>query len=250
MSPPRVLEEVRHAVQEGYRDLIFRDEHMDSPKGRLEEICRLLRRNGNRDTPGWACNLRADGADAELLASMKAAGCHTVKIGVETGDPRLRALAGKPIPDETYLQVFRYARSLGLRTHAHFLLGIPGETAESIRTTVRFARRLRPTTATFGILTPFPGVPLFDEMKNSSWRSSCHRATDGFHSNAGPLPWTDGLTADELSRELRKVYREFYLHPASWGSLLPGSLNPKGLLDRARAGLEVLAFSFSDRRGG
>ena len=253
MSPHRVVEEVRHAAREGYRDLIFRDEHVDSPPGRLEEICRLFRRERTVGFPGWTCNIRANGVDAELLASMKSAGCHTIKIGVETGDSVLRANAGKPIPDETYLRVFREARALGIRAHAHFLLGVPGETAGTIRKTVLFARRLRPSSVTFGILTPFPGVPLFEETGKRSNPISRLRAVDGFHSAAVPLPWTEGLSADDLARELRHAYRGFYFHPSSWSSMFPGILTGilsfRGAKNRVLAGMNVFAFSLSARRG-
>lgn len=244
MSPRRVLEEVRHAAKEEYRDIIFRDEHMDSPPGRLEEICRLLRGNGKREIPGWACNIRADGVDAPLLASMKAAGCHTIKVGVETGNSRLRANAGKPIPDETYLNVFREVRSLGIRAHAHFLLGLPGESAATIRETIRFARRLRPSSATFGILTPFPGVALHRKTGGMDMAPG-HGALEGFHSRALPLPWTEGLNAADLERSVRMAYRSFYLHPAVWPGLLAGVLSPASLIRKIRAGAQAAVFSLS-----
>lgn len=249
MSPHRVVEEVHHAIREGYRDLIFRDEHVDSPPGRLEEICRLLREDMTSLSPGWACNLRADGVDSGLLASMKAAGCHTIKVGVETGDFLLRAKAGKPIPDETYLRVFREARSLGIRAHAHFLIGVPGETAGTIRSTVRFAGRLRPASATFGILTPFPGVPLAEDTGKPVDRLSRGDAVDGFHSCAVSLPWTGGLSADDLEKAVRKAYRVFYLRPASLMSAIAGMLSRRGASNRIRAGIGVFAFFLSTRHG-
>lgn len=244
MSPARTVEEVRHAVRQGYAETFFRDEHLDSPPGRIEEICRLLGTSGLSPLPGWTCNIRADGVDGETLAAMKAAGCHTIKVGVETGDDALRARAGKPIPGETYLRVFRKAAALGIRAHAHFVLGLPGETSATIDETVRFARRLKPASATFGILTPFPGVPLAAET-GSGEPAPRGGGADGFHARASTSPPADALPAAELDGAVRRAYRRFYLHPASWPGLVSGSLPLSALLRRTRAGAGALAFSLS-----
>ncbi|RMG87447.1 MAG: radical SAM protein, partial [Candidatus Dadabacteria bacterium] len=154
-SAGRVVDEMSALARAGVRRIFFRDEEFGRDEERVAAICEEILRRGVKVS--WICSLRADSAGGETLRLMRRAGCRMVRIGVESGSQRTLDRAAKGITLDDVRRTFRACRDAGLRTHAHFILGLPGETDSDIRKTVRFALELRPTYATFGWFYPFPG---------------------------------------------------------------------------------------------
>ena len=120
--------------------------------------------------------------DKESMLAMKQAGCHMIKLGVETGNDHILRNYRKGTTVAQCRKVFADAHSVGLETHAHIVLGGPGESAETLGRTIAFVKELAPTTASFGLLTPYPGSELFDGV-------AAHHPeiTDGTDSNMDNL---------------------------------------------------------------
>jgi radical SAM superfamily enzyme YgiQ (UPF0313 family) len=161
----------------------------------------------------WIANGRVDMIDKEAMTIMKQAGCHMIKFGVESGSDEILRNYKKEINTEQTLKAFAMAREAGLDTHAHIVFGGPGETVETIKQTIAFAKKLRASTASFGILTPYPGAELFDrvaigypEIRDGSASNMDNLHTQGFFSES-----ICGISGGELSRYIVKAYRSFYL---------------------------------------
>src|SRR5208337_5113931 len=106
----------------------------------------------------WIANARVNMVDKDSLQLMRRAGCHLVKFGVETGSAAMLDNYKKGTTPDQAREALRLARTAGLDPHAHIVFGGPGETPETIEQTIRFVLELNPTTASFGILTPYPGT--------------------------------------------------------------------------------------------
>jgi radical SAM superfamily enzyme YgiQ (UPF0313 family) len=163
----------------------------------------------------WICSARIGSVDLEMLKMMKRAGCHMVRFGVESGVQKLLNNIKKGIALEQTRQTFRWAHKLGIDTHAHMMIGLPGESKGTLQTTIKFVKEIDPTVVTFGILTAYPGTPLFSELKKEH-----PEIGDGTQANLNRLhtrsfynEYFTNLTQSELEAYIRKVYRSFYMRP-------------------------------------
>jgi anaerobic magnesium-protoporphyrin IX monomethyl ester cyclase len=95
---------------------------------------------------------------------MKSAGCKTIWFGVESGSPRILEKINKGVTLEQTERAFKLCRDEGIQTACSFLLGIPGETVEDMKTSFKFARKLDPDFIRWNIYIAVPGSPLYDEV--------------------------------------------------------------------------------------
>ena len=151
----------------------------------------------------------------------------------------------KGITLEQTRDAFRWTHDLALDTHAHVMLGMPGETKETLRRTIGFVKEIRPTTASFGICTPYPGTPLFEEVarRDQSIRDGSAADLGRLHSRSFLNEHFTQLEGPELERSVRAAYRGFYLRPGYLWQRLGAIGDRRGLRSAMIAGLNVVAFS-------
>ena len=243
-----VLEEMRQIKNLGYREIFFRDETFSAYKGRNYQIFEGMKKEGLEFS--WIANGRVDWIDRESMEAMKDAGCHMLKFGVETGSSEMLKRYNKGTTLEQAEETFRNAREVGLDTHAHIIFGGPGETLETIAMTRKFVRKIRPSTVTFGILTPFPGTEIFEmvaaeypEIRDGSESTMENLHTEGFYSEA-----LSELNSTQLSAEIVKAYREFYLRPGYIAGSLIGIRSFEELTFKAIGGYSVLQFALTGQK--
>jgi len=214
MSAKRVLEEIREVVKLGYKEIFFRDEIFTVSKDRVKEICDTIVKE--KINISWICSSRINTLDKEMMAIMKKAGCHMIRLGVESGVQQLLNNVKKGIKIEQTEQVLKWAHEVGLDTHAHMMIGIPGETERTIEQTIKFILKIDPTIVTFGILTPYPGTQLFLELKKHHPELGDGTAMDlsKLHTHAFYNEYFTELSASQLQKYIRQVYRKFYLRPS------------------------------------
>ncbi len=205
-SPDRVVDEIQHVV-EGLEIpyIIFRDLTLTASKQHILGICDGIRRRGVRVT--WRCFSCTDTVDAQLLRAMKAAGCHQISYGMESGDQRVLDASGKGTDLEQSRRAVRMTREAGIEVCCDFMLGMYGDDAASVRRTVDFALELNPDYAQFQVAVP---------VATTRFHGQCHPDDDG-------SPGADGarwfqldqehpvLPSDLLNREIKRAYRSFYL---------------------------------------
>lgn len=200
-SSAYVVEELRYLRALGYAEVFFRDDLFFA--GKVGELCEAMIRADLRLV--WSCNHRVDTLDEPTLRLMHRAGCHTIKFGVESGDDTVLASLGKPVHVRAE-QAFEQCRRIGIRTHAHLMIGLPGETRTQMEQTVRLLHRLSPYSFTMGMFTPHPGSAFHNRL-----------SADGFTVGGD---WKDrvrgnpsAVSDDELDALLRRTYLSFYLAP-------------------------------------
>ncbi|OHB73716.1 MAG: hypothetical protein A2V70_00320 [Planctomycetes bacterium RBG_13_63_9] len=154
--------EVEIAVgQFGARNVYFIDLEFTASRELAEGICRYIL--DQRIRVRWCCQTRADQVDEPLLRLMRQAGCRLVHFGVETGSPRIAELTRKNISLQQQRDGVAMAKRMGMETLCFFLLGHPGETDEEMHETIRLARELDPTYASFHRVAPYQGAALYQQ---------------------------------------------------------------------------------------
>lgn len=218
-SADYMVNEVKYFYEHGIREVYFRDDTFFIHKKRDKEFCRRLIAEGIDIS--WIGNARVSQIDKEMMEVAAAAGCHVIKIGVESGSQKVLDRIRKGYKVEQAYDVFRWAKETGIDTHAHVMLGNPGDTVDTINRTIEFVLELEPTTATFGICTPYPGTPLYDEVKarypeigdklfgTTSDFARLHKEGEFNH------VYCDA-PREFLESSVQRAYRKFYLRPKYW----------------------------------
>ena len=112
----------------------------------------------------WQCLARVDRVSPALLEQMYLAGCREIHYGVESGNQSILQGINKGISLDTVRQAISWTKQAGIMTKGYFMVGLPGDTEETIRQTIEFALDLDLDDAMFSVTTPFPGTRLWQEL--------------------------------------------------------------------------------------
>jgi len=209
-SAENVVDELEECVNKyGIDEVYFDDDSMALDRERMLEICRLIVERGVKFE--WISQCRVDSMDEEVLRAMKKAGCRYIRFGVESGSPRMLKLMKKGITTEKAMEAFRLARKVGIRTQAFFLFGLPGETEETVRETIEFAKKIKPGSAQFAVAIPHPGTELFKTTTEKGWIR--YDNWEDFSSCLGMIE-TPEFPLDAAEKARVRAYKKFYFRPA------------------------------------
>ena len=165
----------------------------------------------------WTCETRVNLVDKELLHHIKQAGCYSIAYGIESGSPEILKTLDKGISLEQVEEAVRLSQEAGLQTIGYFMIGSPGESPETIRQTIQFAKKLNLDFVQFSITTPFPKTKLYDlyldgrKGEDIHWENFVYAGTDG---QVAPVFENSQLSWSDLNDWVKKGYKEFYLRPS------------------------------------
>jgi radical SAM superfamily enzyme YgiQ (UPF0313 family) len=190
------------------------DDSFNINRQRVLDICQALVSEGLNHIPWIMINgIRANLADEEVLGAMKQAGCIRVAFGVESGNQDiLDAVVDKQLSLNQIRSAFAAARVVGMETIGFFIVGLPGETEETIDDTIRFACELDPVVANFSIATPFPGTEMYETVKSGGRLLADTWDDFVFFEGKARFEMPD-LPAELVERKWKEAYRRFYLRP-------------------------------------
>jgi radical SAM superfamily enzyme YgiQ (UPF0313 family) len=215
-SPERVIEEIDLLYNRwGVRGIKFSDVEFCASTSRVEKICELLLPKGYKDLR-WRAVTHAKSVNPKLLRLMRSAGCVNIYYGVESGDERMLRVMNKKATPEEIRETFRRTWAAGIKPEASFLLGVPGETEESAKTTIRFALSIKPFLATFHVFVPYPGIPM--ESQIEAITSESLDDWDVYQLRVGKS-YCD-MPAERLEALSKEAYRKFYLRAGKIAGLL------------------------------
>ncbi len=159
-SPNNVVDEIEHLVKDlGIQYILFRDPMFSLRQDRVLGICNEIRRRGL--ALKWKCETRPDCLNEETIRAMAAAGCDGINFGVESAEVEIQANAGrKPIAREKIIQMTALCRKHGIKTFCFFIIGLPGDTIQTVLETIGFAIRLRANWVQFNAASPLIGTKL------------------------------------------------------------------------------------------
>lgn len=208
-SVKNIIKELKFVKSLGIKGFYLNDETFTLDKERLKKLMKAMIKE--KFNFGWACNARTDTVDKEILDLMKKAGCTCIFYGVESGNQKIIDYYKKNIKLEDALKAFKLTKKAGIETMAHFILGAPEESLDTINDTVKFAKTLNPDLASFNILTAYPGTELFDDLKKKGFIEITDWSLVDQSIKANLR--TQFLTARELELAAKNAYRKFYYRP-------------------------------------
>jgi anaerobic magnesium-protoporphyrin IX monomethyl ester cyclase len=210
-SPKNVVDEMEELAVTYHVDTIeFLDDNFLLDRSRALSIAQEIR-SRELDIP-FVASSRVTGVDHHVLSELKQAGLSTIYYGVESGSARTLQLMNKRITLSEAEQAVRIAKDCDIRVLTSFILGYPGETLEDMDATIRFAIHLDPDYAQFTILTPYPGTPIFQELREKNFLST--EDWDRYTVLDPVIRYESfGLTSRQVSRKLQEAYLRFYLRP-------------------------------------
>ncbi|MCL6647111.1 MAG: B12-binding domain-containing radical SAM protein [Chloroflexi bacterium] len=212
-SVESVIAEFRHLIHDlGATEIGIVDDSFNIDRKRVAAICDALIESGLNTVPWLLINgIRSNLADRELLAKMKAAGCKRVAFAPETGNEYILQRINKKHTMKQVREAFANAKAVGMETIGFFMIGLPGDTEETMEETIRFAIELDPDVANFSMTTPFPGTILYNEVLErgrllmDDW--------DDYIFLEGKARYELDVPAEVMERKWHEAYRRFYLRP-------------------------------------
>lgn len=222
-----VLEELDTLATRGCRELYFNDQTFGLKRERTEALLRAM--VDKRYGFGWACWTRVDLVDRELLALMRAAGCHTLMFGAEAADAEVLNEWGKGFQPEAVTSALQLCRQAGIRTLATFLLGLPGQDRAACLRTIAFACSCGCDFASFNVPVPRQTTALRRQALAEGWMDDRDVVFD--QSGLVAAMGNGILSAAEIQALRRQAVRTFYLRPGYLARQLLAVRSPAELRD-------------------
>jgi anaerobic magnesium-protoporphyrin IX monomethyl ester cyclase len=193
----------------GLKTVSFFDETFTIDRKRVVDLCEGLQRE-NLNVK-WYCNTRVDLVTKDLLRKMRDGGCRGIAFGVESGSQPILDNVEKGNKVEDAETAIESAKEAGIKVYCSFIIGLPGETWETVRETFEFVKRTRPTGAQFNVAVPYPGTPMFDLAVEKGWVKPSLDWRELYQHSANTR--TESLSEQELEEARRLAYRELYFNP-------------------------------------
>lgn len=203
-------------------------------------LCELLIREGPKVR--WMCNSRVDFVDAEMLEIMGQAGCWLISWGVESGSNEILKRAHKGTNLEKVERALRWAKAAGIRNWGYFIIGLPGETEETIQQTIDFSKRLPLDLALFHIAAPYPGTPFFFEVLENGWFRPGTQWEEVDMDCSTVLDYPN-LKAEDLERWQKRAFREWAMRPGPALTYLKMLATPGALKSALEIGIRHLVWA-------
>jgi hopanoid biosynthesis associated radical SAM protein HpnJ len=189
------------------REFFFDDDTFNIQKVRTIELCTKLKPLKLT----WSCTSRVT-TDYETLKAMKEAGCRLLIVGYESGDQQILKNIKKGATVERARQFTKDCHKLGLVVHGDFILGLPGETHETINTTIAFAKELDVETIQVSVAHAYPGTELYDYAVKNGFMVGDNKMVDEGGHQLAHIQYP-GLPADDIIESVHRFYDEYYFRP-------------------------------------
>ena len=239
-SPGHVAEEIRlirhHFPQT--REIFFDDDTFTDNLPRAEAIAKELGKLGVT----WSCNAKAN-VPRETLKVLKDNGLRLLLVGYESGNQQILHNIKKGMRIETAEKFTKDCHELGIKIHGTFILGLPGETTETIQQTIKFATKINPHTIQVSLAAPYPGTFLYNQAVENGWLDASNaELIDESGIQIAPLHYPH-LSHTEIFDSVETFYKKFYFRAPKIASIVNEMIrSPQMMKRRLREGVEFFQF--------
>ncbi len=215
------------------KEFFFDDDTFNIRKDRVLDICQKFKPLKFR----WSCNARVH-SDYETLRAMADAGARLFIVGFESGDAQILKNIKKGVTPETGLTFMKNCKKVGIKVHGDFIIGLPGETRETIQKTIEFAKELDCETIQVSLAHAMPGTELYTYLSTNNFLSAEALTTTGGHQ----LPHIEypHLSQQEMMTGVSRFYDEYYFRPKVAWRIMRNAMWDSGA--RKRLYQESVAF--------
>lgn len=207
-SPESVDRELGELAAQGYKAIGFMDDNFIWNEERTSQLCAIFRKYGIV----WGCQARVDAITEPIAKMLSESGCRYVDLGVESFDAEILKYVKKGITPEDIYRSVALLKKYGVPVKLNILIGCsPLETRETVKKTLREAKRLDVDQVMFNIVSPFPGTNYYNLCKENGWiKGGEYRPTDVQHESILNLPH---LSAEEMEKLLFRNNLSYYFSP-------------------------------------
>jgi radical SAM superfamily enzyme YgiQ (UPF0313 family) len=247
-SPDHVLKELYMLKEMGMHHVHFEADLFTVKKEFVYDLCNAIIKDGIQIR--WSCNSRVDFVDEEELRLMKRAGCFMIAWGLESGSEAVLKRARKGTTVTRIRETIAASNRAGIKNWGYFIIGLPGETVDTIQETIALSKSIPVDIALFHIATPYPGTPFYYEAVENGW-IQMNRWEDYDMYSHTVLNYPH-LSSQDLEYWARRAAREWSLRPGPMMTFLKGAANPDTLGQLWKIGtnhLKWMSGSFSRNQG-
>jgi hopanoid biosynthesis associated radical SAM protein HpnJ len=239
-SVGHVIDEMRWA-QKAFpqvKEFFFDDDTFTDDLPRAEAIAKELGKLGIT----WSCNAKAN-VPRDTLKVLADNGLRLLLVGYESGNQKILHNIKKGMLVDVARRFTKDCHALGITIHGTFILGLPGETKETIEETIRFANEINPHTIQVSLAAPYPGTFLFEQAVKEGWLDAEHAELVDEHGvQVAPLHYPH-LSHAEIFQSVESFYRRFYFRSGKIASIVGEMVrSPQMMKRRLREGLEFFHF--------
>jgi radical SAM superfamily enzyme YgiQ (UPF0313 family) len=209
-SPEKIMEELWVLKKLGINNVNMYADLFTASREQVVGLCNLMIESGINMK--WTCNSRVDYVDEEMLQLMAKAGCWFMTWGIESGSESVLKHARKGAYPDKALRALTWARKAGIKNWGYFIIGLPTETEETIKQTIKFAKSLPLDIALFHVAAPYPGTPFFFEVIENGWFRPGTR-WEQVDMDKGTVLDYPGLPAERLLYWQKRAFREWAFRP-------------------------------------
>jgi hopanoid biosynthesis associated radical SAM protein HpnJ len=239
-SVEHVIEEIKYAKAAfpQVKEFFFDDDTFTDDVPRAEAIAKELGKLGVT----WSCNAKAN-VPRKTLEKLKDGGLRLLLVGYESGNQQILHNIKKGMRIEVAERFTKDCHDLGITIHGTFILGLPGETTETIRETVEFAKRINPHTIQVSLAAPYPGTYLYNQAVQNGWLDADNAELVDEHGiQIAPLHYPH-LSHKQIFDSLEDFYKQFYFRPTKIVAIVGEMVRSTDLMTRRlREGVEFFQF--------
>ncbi len=239
-SVENVVAEIRRAKElyPQVKEFMFDDDTFTDDLPRAEAIAKELGKLGVT----WSCNAKAN-VPYKTLKVLKENGLRLLLVGYESGNQQILHNIKKGMRIDVAKQFTADCHKLGIKIHGTFIVGLPGETQETLKETIAFAKEINPHTIQVSLAAPYPGTFLYNQAVKEGWLDIEHAELIDEHGvQIAPLHYPH-LSHTEIFKSVEVFYRKFYFRLPKILSILNEMIrSPQMMKRRLREGVEFFAF--------
>ncbi|MBN2381684.1 radical SAM protein [bacterium] len=228
LSAERVVDEMEFTLKSGFREIHVWDDQFSTNLKRAKHICELIIERGLDFTWNIFNGIRVNSLDEEFLRLAKRAGCYSISFGIESGNQTLLDTLQKGITLDDCRRALSLMKRVGLESVTYFMIGLPGETEQTMQQTIDFACELNADYAKVAVLVPLPDTEVYYMFERENRIISREWSRYNFHL-AEKIFEHPNLSQEQMTKAYYRFYRQFYLRPSYIGrhfikSLVQGRL--------------------------
>jgi anaerobic magnesium-protoporphyrin IX monomethyl ester cyclase len=209
-SPEKLVEEMRQLRTLGIKHVNMYADLFTVNREQVVELCQLLIKENLKMT--WTCNSRVDYVDEEMLRLMGKSGCILISWGIESANEAILKRARKGYRTEQAGIALKWAHQAGIKNWGYFIIGLPGETVETIQESIALSKKLPLDILLFHVAAPYPGTPFFFEAVENGWFRPGVNWEEVDMDQATVLDYPN-LKAEDLLYWQKRAFREWAFRP-------------------------------------
>lgn len=245
-SPEKIMQELWLLHDMGVTNIHMYADLFTVNRDQVINLCKLILNEGMKIK--WTCNSRVDYVDDEMLRMMGRAGCWMISWGIESGNYEILKRAAKGADPAKAELALRTAKHAGIKNWGYFIIGLPGETVDTIKETIAFAKKLPLDVALFHIAAPYPGTPFFFEVVKNGWFRPGTRWEEVDMDRSTVLDY-ENLRAEELEYWQKRAFREWALRPGPILTYLKTLNDPQVLKSALEIGFRTARWALLGKEG-